>query len=131
MSEFSSSTFDRYTGKWLIGTGVFELALGARSSSSSPVRLLLFAFGLTAAILGVTGLALVWFGLRARRSAAEAERISSTGLAGTATVTGMTQTGMTLNDQPQIDIELWCRSRVEPRTPPGARNSCRSCCSGG
>ena len=29
MTEFSSSTFDRYSGKWLIGTGVFELVLAS------------------------------------------------------------------------------------------------------
>ncbi len=61
---------------------------------------------LTAAILGITGLVLVWFGVRARRSAAEADRIAATGLAGTATVTGLTQTGMSLNDQPQVKIDL-------------------------
>ena len=65
-----------------------------------------FGFGLTAAILGATGIGLVWFGLRARRSAADADRIASTGIAGTATVTGLTQTGMTLNNQPQVEIGL-------------------------
>ncbi len=107
MTEFSSSTFDRYSGKWLIGTGVFELVLASLFLFFGATdEFLLFPFGLTAAILGITGFALVWFGLRARRSAAEAERISSTGQAGTAIVTGLTQTGMTLNDQPQMDIEL-------------------------
>ena len=30
MPAYTSSTFNRYTGKWLIGTGLFELALAAR-----------------------------------------------------------------------------------------------------
>ena len=37
-----------------------------------------FGFVLTAAILGITGLVLIWFGLRARRAAAEADRITAT-----------------------------------------------------
>lgn len=107
MPAFTSSTLSRYTGKWLIGTGVFELALAALFAFFGLAEAeLTFGFLLTAAILGATGIGLVWFGLRARRSAAEADRIASTGIAGTATVTGLTQTGMSLNDQPQVEIGL-------------------------
>lgn len=107
MPAFTSSTLSRYTGKWLIGMGLFELALAALFGFFALTdEELLFGFVLTAAILGVTGLGLVWFGLRARRSAAEADRITSTGIAGTATVTELTQTGMTLNNQPQVEIGL-------------------------
>jgi hypothetical protein len=116
MPAFTSSTLSRYTGKWLIGTGVFELALAAVFLVAGLAEAeLTFGFGLTAAILGVTGIVLVWFGLRARRSAAEADRIASTGIAGTATVTELTQTGMTLNDQPQVEIGLLVS--IPGRTP--------------
>ena len=44
MPAFTSSTFNRYAGKWLIAIGVFELALGAvfgvlrrRRCRSSPL----------------------------------------------------------------------------------------------
>ena len=107
MPAFTSSTFNRYAGKWLIGTGIFELALAAAFVIGALLEpILTFGFLLTAAILGATGLGLVWFGLRARRSAADADRIASTGLAGTATITGLTQTGMSLNDQPQVKMQL-------------------------
>lgn len=107
MPPFTSSTLGRHTSKWLIGTGIFELALAAVFAVLGlAVPLLGFGFLLTAAVLGVTGGGLIWFGMRARRGAAEADRIMSTGFAGTATVTGLTQTGMSLNDQPQIDMEL-------------------------
>src|SRR5262245_9495247 len=107
MSGFSSSTFGSYAGKWLIGTGVFEIVLATIFLVIGLVEpILMGGFALTAAILGGTGLILIWFGLRSRRSAAEANRIVQTGLSGTAQVTSMTQTGMTLNDQPQIDMEL-------------------------
>jgi hypothetical protein len=107
MPAFTSSTFNRYAGKWLIGTGIFELALAAAfvvGGLLDPV--LTGGFLLTAAILGATGLGLVWFGLRSRRWAADADRIASTGLAGTATITSLTQTGMSLNDQPQVEMDL-------------------------
>jgi hypothetical protein len=107
MPAFTSATLGRYTSKWLIGTGIFELALATVFAVVGvAVPLLAMGFLLTAAILGVTGVGLIWFGLRARRAAAEADRIATTGLAGTATIAGLTQTGMTLNDQPQVDMEL-------------------------
>ena len=107
MPGFTSSTFNRYAGRWLIGTGIFEIVLAAIFAYfGATVPILSFGFFLTAAILGITGLILVGFGLRARRGAADADRIAITGLAGTASITGLTQTGMTLNNQPQVEMEL-------------------------
>lgn len=104
---FTSSTFSRYMGKWLIAVGVFELGLAVMFGViGAMVPILGFGFFLTAAILGITGIALIWFGLRSRRSALDADRIATTGLAGTASITGLTQTGMSLNDQPQVEMEL-------------------------
>ena len=107
MSGFSSSTFGSYAGKWLIGTGIFEIVLaGIFLVIGLMEPILMGGFALTAAILGGTGLLLIFFGLRSRRSAAEANRIVRSGLAGTAQVTSLSQTGMSMNDQPQIDMEL-------------------------
>lgn len=107
MPPFTSATLSRYTGRWLFITGGFELALAAVFLVLGLLEPeLTVGFLITAAILGATGLGLVWFGLRARRAALEADRIMTTGLAGSALVSGLTQTGMTLNDQPQVDIDL-------------------------
>ena len=107
MPAYTSSTINRYSGRWLIVSGAFEVALAAVflvfGLTDEEVA---FGFLLTAAILGITGGVLIWFGLRARRAAAEADRITAIGLAGTAMVTGLTQTGMQLNDQPQVKIDL-------------------------
>ncbi len=104
---FTSSTFSRYAGKWLIAVGVFELGLAITFGVvGAMVPILAFGFFLTAAILGITGIVLIWFGLRSRRSAIDADRVAATGLAGTASITGLTQTGMSLNDQPQVEMEL-------------------------
>ncbi len=73
MPAFTSSTFNRYTGVWLIRTGIFELALATGFVIGAYlVPEAGFGFVLTAVILGATGVVLVWFGMRARRSAAEA-----------------------------------------------------------
>ena len=107
MSGFTSSTFGTYAGKWLIGTGILEIVLAAFFGFFALIEpILAVGFGITAVILGVTGLILIWIGLRARRGAAEAARITQTGLAGTAQIMSLTQTGMSMNDQPQVEMEL-------------------------
>src|SRR5438128_409492 len=107
MPTFTSSTFGKYTRKWLVGTGVFELLLAGVfvvfAVASKTVR---GGFILTGAILGVVGVGLIWFGLRSGAKADEAERIEATGVAGQATIVGLTQTGMFLNDNPQVGIDL-------------------------
>jgi hypothetical protein len=98
---FNSATMGRYTGAWLIGTAIFELALAG----------VFFFIGgsgmiLTGVILAVVGVILLLFGIGARRKAKENQRIDDTGLAGTGQIVGMTQTGMYLNEQPQIGLQL-------------------------
>jgi hypothetical protein len=105
--QYSDSTFARYSGIWLIGTGIFELLLAAGfvagGIASKDARGGLF---LTAAILGAVGIPLVWVGIRSRRKAKRVDRIEQSGVAGQATITGMTQTGMYLNNNPQIKLDL-------------------------
>ena len=101
MAQFTSSTFGRYTGGWLIGTAIFELALAA----------VFFFIGgsgmvLTGVILGVVGVILLLFGIGSMRKASASKRIDETGLAGTGQVVGLTQTGMYLNNNPQIGMQL-------------------------
>lgn len=107
MSQFTGSTLSSYSSKWLIGIGVMEVllsfgfAIGTATASGGA-----FGLGLTAAILGVVGIVLIAIGLRVRRHAEDVDRVETTGLAGQATITGMTQTGMFLNENPQIELEL-------------------------
>jgi hypothetical protein len=102
---FTSSTYGKYAGAWLIGTAVFELLLAAGFLFFGLTQGI-GGLTMTAAILGVVGIGLLVFGIGARRQAAEAQRIDDTGLAGTAQITGMTQTGMYLNNNPQIGLDL-------------------------
>jgi len=105
--SFTSGTMGRRAGGVLIATGIFEVVLAAGFVYIGlTIDILMIGFLITAAILGIVGVAMIWIGLRARRGAAKADRIVSSGLPGTATVTALTQTGMSLNEQPQIDMEL-------------------------
>jgi hypothetical protein len=106
--SFSGSTFGRYTGKWLIIVGAIELALAAVFVvlAMSMPSFVSFGMWLTAAILGLTGIALLVAGLLAGRRAAATDEVLQTGMAGSAAVTGVTQTGMYLNEQPQLRLNL-------------------------
>jgi hypothetical protein len=104
---FNSSTFGNYTRKWLVGTGVFEILLASVFVGIAVVsKTVRGGFYLTGGILGVVGFGLIWFGMRSGAKADEAERIAATGIAGQATIVGLTQTGVSLNDNPQVGIDL-------------------------
>ncbi len=115
MSQFTGSTFSSYTGRWLIIVGIFELALASLFVfMGMTIPFVGDGMLLTAAILGITGVGLVLFGLRARRSAAAADLLARTGIAGHATIAGLTQTGMYLNEQPQVAMDLLVRVPGRP-----------------
>lgn len=88
-------------------TAILELVLAGVFfviGRSNPV--LEFGFTLTAAILGTLALGLFLWARKWGRAAADAERIKAQGVPGTATILGMEQTGVTLNEQPQIELRL-------------------------
>jgi hypothetical protein len=105
--SFSGSTMGKYTRFWLILTGVILLGTGAVMAfalGSIP-----FAGGAmlgTGGILALVGIVLIVIGLIVGRRAGQTDAILQTGIAGTATVTGVTQTGMYLNEQPQLRLNL-------------------------
>lgn len=104
---YRSSTFGRRIGRMLVVTALVELGLAA-------VFWLVFAelpggadsMRLTAAILGGVGVVLLLGGLLWMRSAAKKDRISTAGVAGTGQIMGLGQTGMKVNDQPQVELDL-------------------------
>ena len=104
---YRSSTIGRRGGRMLVLIAVFELALaagfwlilGGLPEAGDAMRL-------TAALLGGVGVVLLLAGLLWMRSAAKKDRISATGVAGTGQIMGLGQTGMTVNDQPQVELDL-------------------------
>ena len=107
MGMFTPITWSRTPARWLMFTAILELVLGAGFLIADQIfdvpggGLLL-----TGAILGATGLGLFVWARKWQRAAADAERIKTQGVAGTAMILGMRQTGVTLNEQPQIELRL-------------------------
>ena len=105
--SFSGSSMGRYSRIWLWITGIILLVLGAvfiLALGNIP-----FAGGAmltTGYILAGVGILLIVIGLIVGRRAAAVDQILATGTPGTAQVTGVTQTGMYLNEQPQLDLQL-------------------------
>ena len=95
----------RSYGNMYLYVGILELVLGAVflvvGLSNSQGGLLA-----TGAILALTGVIFLGLYIRIRRRRAEAQQLEQTGLAATATVTGITQTGMYINEQPVLGIDL-------------------------
>lgn len=107
MGMFTPMTWSRSPAKWLQITAAIELVVAGvllYFGLKNPV--LEGGFVLTAAILGVVGLGLLFWGRKWARAVADAERIKAQGVPGTATILGMRQTGMQLNDQPQVELRL-------------------------
>ena len=104
---YGSSSMGRRGGPILIAVGLLQLVLGAGfviALGSMP-----YAGGgmvLTGAILGAVGIGLLVAGVIWLRRARDLDRISATGIPGTAQITGLTQTGMMVNQQPVIAMDL-------------------------
>src|SRR5205085_11940699 len=64
------------------------------------------AMVLTGGFMGLVGAALIIISIIVGRRAASTDALLSTGTSGTATITGLTQTGVFFNDQPQIKMGL-------------------------
>lgn len=117
--SFTGSTMGKHSSRWLIIVGIIELAVAALFVFLAVTLPSFIAFGmwLTAAILGVTGLVLILIGMRVRKSSAATDEILSGGMAGTAQITGLTQTGMYLNEQPQVSMDLLINLPGRPPYP--------------
>jgi hypothetical protein len=104
---FSASTMGRSAGGWLIFTGAIELAIAAgmavaASRADGPGG----GFFIAAVALLAVGVSLVVIGVLVLRRSSRNERIEREGIPGTARILSLSQTGMYLNEQPQIAMEL-------------------------
>ncbi|HUP83062.1 MAG TPA: hypothetical protein VM284_02615 [Candidatus Limnocylindria bacterium] len=107
VSQFTGGTIGNYSRLWLIITGGILLGVGAVlvvALGSVP-----FAGGAmvaTGGFMAVVGIALIAIGIIVGRRAASTDALMTTGTAGTAQITGLTQTGMYFNENPQIRMQL-------------------------
>jgi hypothetical protein len=93
--------------KWLWFTAILELVVaGVLLVLGAVIPGAAGGMFLTGAILGVTGLLLALWARSWSRAFAKAQRIKATGVTGSARIVGMRQTGVSMNDQPQIELNL-------------------------
>ncbi len=107
MSQFSGSSYGRYSRIWLIITGVILLAVGG--GMALMLGTIPFAGGAmlgTGGILAIVGIGLIIAGLVVGRRAAATDQLLASGIPGQASITGLTQTGMYLNENPQVRMNL-------------------------
>jgi hypothetical protein len=115
---FTPVTWSGRAYKWIYVTAALELVLAAVffviGMNNALVR---SGFYLTAAILGVVGILLLLWGRRWARGYQEAQRLRVQGVPGQAQIVGMRQTGVSLNDQPQIELNLSVQTEMQGAYP--------------
>ena len=84
---------------WLVIAAGLYLGLSGIPAAGGTITFLVVLFAI---IGGVMIVAAFFVG----RMAADTRRVATVGLPGTARIVGLTQTGMSLNDQPQIGMDL-------------------------
>jgi hypothetical protein len=107
MSQFTGGTFGNYSRLMLFITGGILLAVGALMAIA--LGAIPYAGGamlMTGGILAVVGIGLIVAGIIVGRRAASTDALLQTGTPGSATITGLTQTGMYFNENPQIRMQL-------------------------
>lgn len=113
---YRSSTMGRRSGRTLVLVALFELALaGGFWLLSGAVPGGREGMLITAGILGLTGIILVVVAVVLLRRAAATDRISANGVSGTGQIVGLRQTGLLVNFQPQVELDLLVT--IPGRTP--------------
>jgi hypothetical protein len=113
MGMFAPITWSGRMYKWLYFTAILELALAAVFLVIGLNNdILRGGFTLTAALLGLTGVGLFLWGRRWAKGYKDAQRLRTSGVPGQATIQGMRQTGVYLNEQPQIELNLQVQTQM-------------------
>jgi hypothetical protein len=104
---YRSSTMGRRAGRTLLFMGLFELVLaGGLWLFSRAVPDASEGMLIAAGILVITGIVLLVVGVVLLRRAAATDRISTIGVPGTGQIVGLRQTGLMVNQQPQVELDL-------------------------
>lgn len=104
---FNAPTWGGGLHRWLWFAALLELALAAFFIVVGLMNeTLRFGFLLTGGILVATGIGMVAWAQSWARRAAEVSRLKSEGIPGQASILSMRQTGIYLNNQPQVELTL-------------------------
>ncbi|MDL2335412.1 MAG: hypothetical protein QFC55_05225 [Chloroflexota bacterium] len=107
MSQFTGGTFGNYSRLWLIITGAILLGVGAiMAITLGNIPYAGTAMLMTGGFMALVGIALIIIGVVVGQRAASTDALLTSGTPATAQITGITQTGMYFNEQPQIKMQL-------------------------
>lgn len=107
MSQFTGGTIGNHSRLWLIITGGILLGVGAiLAIALGGVPFAGGAMVMTGGVMALVGIVLIVIGIVVGRRAAATDMLLATGTPGTAAITGLTQTGMYVNENPQIRMQL-------------------------
>jgi hypothetical protein len=107
MGMFAPVTWSGRAYKWMYATAIFELVLaGVFLVIGMANPIVRGGFYLTAAILGVLSVGLLLWARRWARGYKEAQRLRTSGVPGQAQIMSMRQTGVYMNEQPQVQLSL-------------------------
>src|SRR5207248_6058265 len=97
----------RYAGRWVTASAIFSIALGALFLVLGLlIKEVRFGFILTFVLMVLFSLPFFIMGRRMSKGAAAEDQIYATGEEGTATITGLTQTGLFVNNNPEVKLDL-------------------------
>ncbi|HXH23125.1 MAG TPA: hypothetical protein VNN10_13960 [Dehalococcoidia bacterium] len=104
---FTAPNYDTGISKWLWFAAVLELSLAAVFIVVGVIEPeLRFGFLLTGGILVAVGAGLIAWARSWAKRAAQVSQLKAEGISGQATILSMRQTGVYLNNQPQIELDL-------------------------
>jgi len=107
MAQFTSSTWGKYIGRWFLYSAIFLWILGGLFLVIGlKVKEVRFGFILTFVLMVLFSIPFLLVGRRMGRGAASEDQIYASGLDGTATITGLTQTGLFVNNNPEVKLDL-------------------------
>jgi hypothetical protein len=113
MGMFAPVTWSGRAYKWMYATAIFELVLaGVFLVIGMANPIVRGGFSVTAAILGVLSVGLLLWARRWARGYKEAQRLRTFGVPGHAQIMSMRQTGVSMNEQPQVQLNLQVQTEM-------------------
>jgi hypothetical protein len=107
MDSLTGMTWNKRPSWILLITGAVQLACSViffvLGSKYSIIRT---TFYVTGALFVVVGILLIWLGLKAKGRYQETQRVKGVGLDGAGSIVSMRQTGLSMNEQPQVELTL-------------------------
>jgi membrane protease YdiL (CAAX protease family) len=123
---FQPLTWSGRPARWLYFSAILGLVLaGVFAVVGFLNPALRSGFYLTAAILGGLGFLLFLWARRMLAGYEEAQRLRVQGVPGTARIVALQQTGMYLNEQPQVELTLEVTSSMQVPIRSWSRSGCR------